>query len=331
MHILRSRAFACALLTAAWAALAAPHYLAWTGESPPPSRLPRSAFESVCDQTPVTLTVTRGWQKQWVVVPAWRVQSDWTLWRTMRFDDWNTVPEPFRQVGLTRMFRRYSRILDGPATWRGMDTADWDGIPSPVRAIAILRMVDAWVAQYAGAARFGIPDRRLSDTIGAIIMVESWFEHAAVNTSPTGNRDLGLAQASDSCRRTLARLARDGAADFTMDEQDYFNPWTATRVATFWLLRLLGQARGDLNLAIRAYHEGIVAARRGAGEEYLAGVLAKRETYMRNEATPPAWTFVFAAARLEPAAAQPSEAAPDSVRVAALRSPTPGRDARQHE
>jgi hypothetical protein len=253
------RAVVCVLLVAVWAGLFAPRFAPWTPDTPLPPRAPLSAFDALFDQTPVALTITAGWQKQRLVVPAWRVESDWTLWRAMRFDDWSTVPAPVREVGLTRMLQHYSRVLGGPVTWRDMDASDWELVPSLVRAMAFLRMVDAWLAHYQDLPRFNEPDRQLADTIGAIIMVESWFEHNAVNAGPSGNRDLGLAQASDSCRRRLARLARQGAADFTMQPEDYFDPWNATRVATFWFLRLLGQAHGDLDLAVRAYHRGIVA------------------------------------------------------------------------
>jgi len=153
-------------------------------------------------------------------------------------------------------------------------------------------------------------------------MVESWFERDAVNAGRSGNRDLGLAQASDSCRRKLARLAGEGRVDFAMQEDDYFDPWKATRVATFWFLRLLGQAHGDLDLAVRAYHRGIVAARRGAGEEYLANVVAKRRTYMRNHGAASAWAFVFARARFADDSLRSADVTTRVARVAALRQPS---------
>lgn len=94
---------------------------------------------------------------------------------------------------------------------------------------------------------------RLAQTIAAIVMTESWFEHRAVNQNRWGNRDLGLGQCSDSCRDTIDEMAARGEIGIAPSEADYFNPWIATQVATIWFERELHSADGNVDVAIRAY------------------------------------------------------------------------------
>lgn len=269
------------------------------------------------DQTPTLITESVGWQHISVTVPAWRLQSDRTLWLRMGLQDWDTVPGDLRHAALERLFQVYADRLGGPPVWNGMTALDWDLVPPPVRVAAVLRMIDSRVAQMAGP---GV-DRRtkmiLSDTIAAIVMVESWFDHRAVNINPRGDRDLGLAQASAWCRATLARLYRQGLVDFNVADDEYFDPWVASRVATFWFLRMLTESDGDLGLAIRAYHRGIARARQGAGQQYLEAVMSKRVRYIRNTSAAPTWRSVFERARGGPA--QRVGSSPD--RMAADRCP----------
>lgn len=253
------------------------------------------------DQTPTAITRSLGWEHISVTVPAWRLRSDRTLWLRMGLEDWDSVPGDLRLAALDRLFDVYGDRLGGPPVWNRMTALDWDLVPPPVRVVAILRMIHARVAQMAGPGFDRRAKADLSDTIAAIVMVESWFDHRAVNINPRGDRDLGLAQASAWCRGSLARLYRQGLIDFTLADGEYFDPWVATRVATFWFLRMLTEADGDLGLAIRAYHRGISRARQGAGQEYLEAVISKRLRYIRNTGAPPTWRSVFERVRGEPA------------------------------
>ena len=271
-------------------------FVATLNTSPPPSREIRLA-SLFYDDTPVPVTVSVEWQRVESVVPAWRLLSDATLWRAMRLEDWNRVPLSLRAKALSAMLERYRPALAGPAAWSAMDAFDWDGVPSPVRVMAFLRMIDVHVSRLAAGAAFGRNEREISDTVGAIVMVESWFEHRAINVNESGDRDLGLSQASTECRRQLAQLQAKGRIAVGAREEDYFDPWKATAVAVFWYLRELNSAGGDEGLAIRAYHTGMKAARVGKGMEYLERVIAKRRQFIRNQEAPPSWRLMFANAR----------------------------------
>jgi hypothetical protein len=245
------------------------------------------------DETPVELTITASWIKVPLVTTVEAIRRDHTLWRRMHFDDWDRVPWPLRDEALLRMLARYERTLDGPAAWEAMSPHDWDEVPQPVRAMAFIRMVRHWARHYAAGIAHPLASREVADTISAIVMVESWFEHRAVQQNGAGNRDLGLAQSSDYCRAALDKLAEGGWIDFRLREEDYFDPFQATRVAVVWFDMMLDEAEGDLGVAIRAYHRGIWAARQGAGEDYLQNALDKRRRYIRNRNGPPAWSFLW--------------------------------------
>ena len=143
--------------------------------------------------------------------------------------------------------------------------------------MAYLRMVWHWARNEEVGVEFGLEPTRTAQAIAAIVMAESWFEHRAMNENPFGNRDLGLAQCSDPCRRTIAEMALRGEIDFAPSEQDYFNPWVGTRVATRWFERELARANGDVDLAIRAYHRGLDNAFDAAGDRYVSGVYRRRD------------------------------------------------------
>lgn len=210
----------------------------------------------------------------------------------MHFDDWDRVPPPLMVEGMTAMIEAYSHVLSGPEQWTRMSTLDWDNVPQPIRAIAYLRMVWHWAEVEEVGAAFGWRPRDLAPTIAAIVMAESWFEHRAVNDNEWG-RDLGLAQCSTHCRRTLAGMAAAGEVPFLLEDEQYFNPWFATRVATIWFKRELRRADGDIELAIRAYHRGLDQAADAKGSAYLAGVLDKRATYILNQQpAPDSWRLL---------------------------------------
>jgi hypothetical protein len=251
-------------------------------------------LDTLIDRTPVRISTTVLWQKVPQVVTLHALLHDATVWRRMHFDDWDRLPAPLAERGMEAMIGRHAYALDGPARWAGMSTFDWDAVPQPVRAIAYLRMVWHWTEVERVGEDFGWRPRNLAPTIAAIVMAESWFEHRAINENRWGNRDLGLAQCSDHCRDTLARMALAGEVPFALEEEQYFNPWFATRVATVWFHRELRRADGDIELAIRAYHRGMDNAMDEKGDRYLAGVLDRRTRYILNTNAPASWQYLVA-------------------------------------
>jgi hypothetical protein len=173
-----------------------------------------------------------------------------------------------------------------------MAAGQWDDIPQPIRSIAYLRMIWHWAIVENIGAEFGLAPEKLAQTIGAIVMAESWFEHRAVNENAWGNRDLGLAQCSDYCRETITAMVATCEILFRPREDDYFNPWTASRIATVWFERELLNAGGDIDLATRAYHRGIRLALDEKGDAYLARVQGLRERYIRAQTGSESWKFL---------------------------------------
>ena len=263
-----------------------------------PVRPPRpDPIASLTDTTPVTVTTNEGWTKVSRVVTVDAVLHDRSLWRRMRLEDWDRVPAPLREPALRAMLRAYQRALAGPSAWRAMTAADWDIVPQPVRAIAYIRMIRHWSVYDRAGAELALEPRQVAPWIGAIVMTESWFEHRAFNVNAYGNRDLGLAQCSDYCRAEIAAMGEAGAIDWAPTEAAYFNPYVATRVATLWYARELGNAAGDLELAVRAYHRGPEHAWDARGTRYLEQVRDKHERYLRVVAAPPSWAYLVAVAR----------------------------------
>lgn len=279
-------------------ALASGLELLSTREAAPETALPAvrstSILNAFADHTPIEVTTTAAWQKVRVTVPAYALVSDRTLWRKMNFDDWDTVPEPLRRTGLTAMWDCFAVVVHSPPAWDRMTARDWDEIPPPVRAMAYIQMIKYWSGYYQVGLRYAVPRGMVTDTMAAIVMKESWFEHRGTHTNPDGGRDIGLGACSEYCRGIMARLGRAGVVDFEMSDDHYFNPWRATRVVVVWFELMLEEAKGDLDLAVRSYHRGWPLASRGEGEAYLADVKRLRRRYIRNEDGSPAWQFLFA-------------------------------------
>jgi hypothetical protein len=258
---------------------------------PTPAVVELDVIASLIDATPVAITTTLGWQKVPEVVSRYALMNHRPVWRRMHFDDWDRVPAAIREDAMAAMIHTYTNVLTGPQQWTRMSTYDWDAVPQPVRAIAYLRMIWYWAEEERVGASFGWRARDLAPTIGAIVMAESWFEHRAVNENAWG-RDLGLAQCSDHCRRTLRTLAAAGKVPFLLEDDQYFNPWFATRVAVVWFEHELVRAGGDVDMAIRAYHRGIDNAWDAKGDAYHAGVVDKRTRYILNQGAPHSWRFL---------------------------------------
>ena len=293
------------LMTAATMAALAVHEFASDRETPAAVQAP-TVLASLSDLRPVSVTITTpAWAKVRYTVTAQALRSDFTLWRQMHFNDWDRVPEAIRSPALLAMVRAHEDVLAGPNTWRVMSPSDWDAVPQPMRAMAYLRMVWYWAVEERIGRTFALEPRVLAQTVAAIVMTESWFEHRAVHENPWGNRDLGLAQCSDYCRDQIAGMSEAGAISFSPTEGDYLNPWIATRVATIWFQRELVNSAGDVALAIRAYHRGQAAAMDEKGDAYLARVRRLREQYIRTQTASASWRLMT---RVIEASARPTRA-----------------------
>jgi hypothetical protein len=82
----------------------------------------RSAYRSLVDLRPVSLTITVHWQKVPLTTTVERLLRDPFLWRNMNFDDWDRVPSALRAAALERMIERYDSVLTGPHAWATTDT-----------------------------------------------------------------------------------------------------------------------------------------------------------------------------------------------------------------
>jgi hypothetical protein len=258
-----------------------------------------SPYHVLVDTTPVTITVTAAAERLPMVATHDALLTDAGLWQRMHLADWNTVPTPLRHQALDAMLARHTHLLFSPRQWDRMTADDWDDVPQPVRTLAFRHMVEYWSGFYEVGHAHGLPPRLVSDTLTAIVMSESWFDHRAVNVGYRGQRDFGLAQASDSARRRMRRLYEDGLVDVNLTDDDYFNPWLATRFVAIWMADLLQDTNGDLDFAVRAYHRGLTRARDTRGDGYSSQVWRRFERFIRNGDAPPAWDYLWRRDRRE--------------------------------
>ncbi|MGH9140562.1 MAG: hypothetical protein ACRD3J_13050, partial [Thermoanaerobaculia bacterium] len=149
------------------------HSLETTLPSVPQPDLVSSLF----DTTPVTVVFTVGGLKVPWHTTADDIRSNLTLWRSMHLAEWNDVPESLRREGLDRMLERYRSVLANPPVWDRMDADDWDGVPQPVRTVAYRNMVAYWAGYYKVGVKYGLQSGAVADTLAAVVMTESWFEH----------------------------------------------------------------------------------------------------------------------------------------------------------
>lgn len=247
------------------------------------------------DTTPVSVRYTAAWEKFVVRVPRYQFRSAHPLWGRMHFEDWDHLPHGERHRPLQAMLDRSGLVVHAGDCWPMMTAGDWADVPQPIRAAAILGVLEYWTRHYAVGDAFDLDIVVMVQVVQSIVMSESWFEHRSVLVNHDGSRDLGLGGASEYARGVIVDWYARGRVDFVFADDDYFNPWHAGRFVAFWFDLMLLEARGEVDLAIRAYNQGIGRARDGHGDDYLAAVRRRQRQFVAADVSrSPTWNMVRA-------------------------------------
>ena len=250
-------------------------------------------------EPPVVMVMTvsaAGQTAPWVTTDH-ELRGSVEMWKRMDLTDWNAIPAALREEALETMLRRYRHILNDPSAWDVMNPFDWDMVPQPIRTVAYRRMIAYWSGFYAVGAAFDLAPATVAETLEAVVMSESWFDHRARAMNRDGTWDIGLGQASPYARERLRELHAQALVDTSLTEDDYLDPWRATRFVALWMLLMVEEANGELYGAVRAYHRGIGDAGDSLGAEYLAAVQRRLTRYIRNVDAPASWDFVWRRSR----------------------------------
>lgn len=174
---------------------------------------------------------------------------------------WSVIPPGMIEEEMSKLYDRYSELINNRDAWKCMNIDAWSRVHAPARIAAFSEMVDFWVDYYGAGKKSGISKKEMSNTLNAIMIGESYFDHTATNRG-----DYGVSQISTATRATMKKWFKNGrknGIDFNFGDRDYMNPYNSIRAGVWLFSEILeNEAGGDLKLAIGAYNAGIRDAKK---------------------------------------------------------------------